>query len=122
MKDMNLLKINSQLNQALVNFPDTSLIDIIAEDSLFLMGKNLMDYSLLLVIEHVKDQKPDKVRRGQVFTQTQLGTRAGSNQVYHLAIIDYLQEYNLEKRIENLFKTKVLFKGQGISAINAKDY
>ena len=54
MKDMNLLQINSDLSNSLINFPEEDVINIlstISKDSKFLMSKNIMDYSLLFVIE-----------------------------------------------------------------------
>jgi hypothetical protein len=38
--------------------------------------------------------------------------------MYHIAIIDYLQEWNLNKKGERFIKTKVLLKNaDGLSAI-----
>ena len=43
--------------------------------------------------------------------------------IYHIAIIDYLQEWNLKKQAERFIKTKLLFKnGNGLSAIEPIDY
>ena len=39
-----------------------------------------------------------------------------SRYVYHLGLIDYLQKYNFAKKFEHFVKTKVLLKGEGISA------
>jgi hypothetical protein len=45
------------------------------------------------------------------------------NFIYHLGIIDYLQEFNMDKIAENKFKTFSNWKtGHLISAINAIDY
>ena len=37
--------------------------------------------------------------------------------IYHIGIIDYLQDYNLDKKLENLMKYTILRKGPGISAV-----
>jgi len=43
--------------------------------------------------------------------------------IYHLAIIDYLQEWNLNKMGERLFKTAVLLKdGRNLSAVEPLRY
>ena len=42
--------------------------------------------------------------------------------VYHLGIIDYLQNFNFEKVMENRFKTMVYKHGAEISAIAPKQY
>lgn len=42
--------------------------------------------------------------------------------IYHVGIIDYLQDYNLEKILENRFKMLKNKKGAQISAIEPKGY
>lgn len=57
LKDKNLLQINHDLDYPLVALPSNKielLKEAINSDSEFLRSHNLMDYSLLLVIEHVK--------------------------------------------------------------------
>ena len=41
---------------------------------------------------------------------------------YHLGIIDYLQEFNLEKKGENFLKSIINSAGAQISAIDPKPY
>ena len=43
--------------------------------------------------------------------------------IYHIAIIDYLQEWNLNKKAERFIKTKILLKdGKNLSAIEPVEY
>ena len=42
--------------------------------------------------------------------------------IYHIAIIDYLQDYNLEKKLENRLKVFINKEGAEISAIQPKEY
>jgi 1-phosphatidylinositol-4-phosphate 5-kinase len=43
--------------------------------------------------------------------------------LYHVALIDYLQEWNLNKKMERLLKTVVLQKdGKKLSAIEPSQY
>ena len=42
--------------------------------------------------------------------------------IYHIGIIDYLQDFNLDKKMENLLKQRILGKGEGISAVHPKKY
>lgn len=42
--------------------------------------------------------------------------------IYHIGIIDYLQDYNIDKKLENLLKYRILMKGSGISAVPPPDY
>ena len=56
MKDCNFIEINNDLNRSLIDFPEAkicSLQESIHFDSIFLRDHNLMDYSLLLIIEAV---------------------------------------------------------------------
>ena len=41
--------------------------------------------------------------------------------LYHIAIIDYLQDFNWSKKAENLFKSKIT-NGKQISAVPAEQY
>lgn len=42
--------------------------------------------------------------------------------IYHLAIIDYLQDFNLDKKMESALKTVINKEGAEISAIEPKRY
>jgi len=45
------------------------------------------------------------------------------NRIYHIAIIDYLQDWNMNKKTERFLKTKILLKdGKTLSAIEPKQY
>ena len=42
--------------------------------------------------------------------------------IYHIGIIDYLQDYNMEKKLENFLKYRLLQRGTGISAVPPSEY
>lgn len=42
--------------------------------------------------------------------------------IYHIGIIDYLQDYNVDKKLENFLKYRLMMKGPGISAVPPPDY
>ena len=45
------------------------------------------------------------------------------NEIYHIGLIDYLQRWDTNKKMERLVKTKLLNKnGQWLSAIEPKEY
>jgi hypothetical protein len=69
-----------------------------------------MDYSLLLIIESLSKQSVSKSRN--VFISRD-GLRA-----YHMGIIDFLQDWSFEKKVENRLKGK----GNKISAVPPADY
>ena len=56
-----------------------------------------MDYSLLLVIEQSGYSTHDS-------RHCLRSSEPGSKEVYHIGIIDYLQSYNFDKKIESKFK------------------
>jgi len=60
MKDRNFVEINNDLNRSLVNFSESQICDFseaIHYDTIFLRDRGLMDYSLLLVIEHIEEDE-----------------------------------------------------------------
>ena len=64
MKDNNFIEISRDLNKKLVNFSDNQIKkykNIIETDSLFLCNHNLMDYSLLMIIEFIEKNQHDNV-------------------------------------------------------------
>jgi hypothetical protein len=67
-------------------------------DSAMLSSKNIMDYSLLVTVSsgELPDNQPHYVYRS-----------SNKGQVYMIALIDILQEYNLWKKAETFWKTKV---------------
>lgn len=57
-----------------------------------------------------------------LFNRHKYGSISGKF-IYHLAIIDYLQEFNTNKKIESNFKILVLHRDKRlISAVNPKLY
>jgi len=42
--------------------------------------------------------------------------------IYHIGIIDFLQDFNLRKQGENFLKVKLLGGGEGVSAVPPKKY
>ena len=42
--------------------------------------------------------------------------------IYHIGIIDYLQDFNFDKKMENFLKYRLLMKGAGISAVPPPNY
>ena len=68
---------------------------MIKEDCKFMQTQGLMDYSLLLVIE--RKQKQEESRNCLV----------NGSDVYKFCIIDILQRWDLSKKMETFFKTKI---------------
>ena len=98
----------------------------------------LMDYSLLLAIEQVKRTRKvdDSIRitpssstrqivsdYAPTFTDRHRFKSSCGNFVYHIAMIDYLQTFNLEKWTESKFKIWILRRNDKlISAIEPEFY
>ena len=86
---------------------------MIDQDSSFLKEHGIMDYSLLLVIESLTSLESSK-RRNTICSETHA-------QAYHIGIIDFLQQWNFDKKMERCFKS---LKGSKIeiSAIEPNQY
>ena len=82
-------------------------------DSSFLKDHGIMDYSLLLVIESLKSREMS-TRRNTICSETH-------PVAYHLGIIDFLQEWNFDKKLERAYKA---LKGNpnDISAMEPNGY
>ena len=96
-----------------------------------------MDYSLLLGIETLKENDSDGLRKkthlineaieSEEVDVAELMARkhrfVSGNVVYHFATIDYLQEWNFNKKGERFMKTVILGKdGPTLSAIEPAQY
>ena len=108
-------------------------------DAKMLRDKNIMDYSLLLAIEKNPDFKdvngtmkssnsefltddisPELRRKHECLPYKWVSH--GGRYIYHISIIDYLQDYNFDKKAENFYKTIKNKKGAEISAIEPFAY
>ena len=97
-----------------------------------------MDYSLLLAIETCQDFALKKSTLGSMADKSTEDAPAemiakysrppykylshGGRYIYHIAIIDYLQDYNFDKKAENFYKTIKNKKDAQISAIPPFEY
>ena len=89
------------------------ILKSLGEDVSLLTKFNLMDYSLLLCVQKIKTPSITKQERKSIiqdFKKIQNPTdrhrflSADCKQIYHIGIVDYLQDYNLDKYLENLLK------------------
>jgi len=124
-KDKNLLQDVQFDKEIFLNFSpkDQKILNAqIAKDVELLREFNLMDYSLLLCVEkvepgtkYVKSKEPHRARHIYV--------GAGGTFVYHISVIDYLQDFNIDKKFENVFKSLKDRKNKLlISAVHPDDY
>ena len=107
LKDINFAEMQTDLKRPLfkcLSFERDAILDIIEADSVFLMKHNIMDYSLLLVLE--------EARTTSVINPSFINTEDTRNKLgyQHFGIIDYLQTYNNLKKAETCWKTQVLCK------------
>ena len=93
MLDINFLEMSKKVD---LNFDQREQLDcIIKKDSEFLGGHGFIDYSLLLVREPISF--PVKSSSRNIF--------ASKTMAYHFGIIDFLQDWSFEKRIEAWWKS-----------------
>lgn len=111
------------------------IYDQIHKDSDFLCDQGIMDYSLLMGVqssEYFVDASDVMMTRGvpsmaknghEESLFTQVATSVSGPSLYHFGIIDILQQWTFEKKIERFYK--VTFKRKdpdGVSAMPPKPY
>ena len=74
------------------------LNSIIKADSQFLMEHNLMDYSLFITVENTVGFSRSVTNRNRIHS-------SNFAEIYHIGIIDYLQEWNGQKKMERCGKS-----------------
>lgn len=104
------------------NVKETCVQGQIEKDINLLKDFNLMDYSLLICIERVKEGEKYIKPKEPHFARHIFVGESGKF-VYHVSIIDYLQDYHIEKKFENAFKSLKDRKNRKlISAVHPDDY
>lgn len=112
----------------LINFDPIQrgiLIIAMRKDVAFLRRLGLMDYSLLLCIEKCDSVSNKKLSLVSANSKSLAKKHRFITDkfIYHVAIIDYLQEWNLSKKGERFIKTTFLMKDKvGLSAIEPNQY
>ena len=142
LKDINLLSVKLKENVCKFSKADREFImNKIKGDAQVLMKHNIMDYSLLLAIEENILFNPPKagstgnptnpsqhsgelipLEEEEFFSSRHIFLSSNRQYIYHIAIIDYLQDYNGGKKQEHFFKTIWRGKDAEISAVPPKRY
>lgn len=109
-------------------------LDQVEIDTKFMESQNIMDYSLLLGIHNTRHiimgpgtSEELKLRKGAPFFAAKDGGMEAKiiegPGLFFMGIIDILQEYNTQKKVERFLKTKFLFKdSNGLSAMAPMPY
>jgi 1-phosphatidylinositol-4-phosphate 5-kinase len=84
------------------------LYDVIERDSFFLRRMEIMDYSMLMVIEQVTS-KVQAANRFENLSRNEYKS-CDNSLIYHVGLIDFLQHYTLPKRAEHYLKAEVLMR------------
>ena len=93
LKDIDFMKEEGIIHVS--NENKVKLSEIITKDSLFLKNLNLIDYSLLVI----KVKWLVAPRNPQFWSKYQrLQSSVDKDEYYHIGIIDYLQQWDLQKR------------------------
>jgi hypothetical protein len=148
LKDQNLLKMNQQNVWLRFNMKDRrKIMKVMQLDIKLMQTYNLMDYSLLMCIQEnpdfakVMNARTNRSMMSNPHNQSLLSNGSEMTEIrnrfegsrhkflskcgryiYHIGIIDYLQDFNFDKKLENLLKQKILLKGDGISAVPPPAY
>ena len=129
LKDMDYQWI-TQVERKLINFNVEDIKSIkrsMESDIVFFKRLNLMDYSLLfIIIENPNNIDPDYRQivgllddpkyKGHVYRSD------NKNYIYIIGIIDYLQKYNLRKRLETFIKGITVGKEKNMISAVEPDY
>jgi 1-phosphatidylinositol-4-phosphate 5-kinase len=90
------------------------LLTQISKDSSFFERLGIIDYSLLLGVHNLKGSKIDMTDIDHAYLSSD------GQCIYFIGIIDVLTQYNIKKKLENIFKLPIY--GNDISCIPPKPY
>ena len=121
----------TKVERKLINFKEEDITEItnnLNNDIIFYQNLRLMDYSLLLIIidfpnnidpdyKQITDLLEDPKYKGHVYKSE------NGDYIYIIGIIDYLQKYNLKKKVEHCLKAIIYGKDKNmISAVEPTFY
>ena len=78
------------------------------KDVQFMKSIGLMDYSLLLAVEKIDARPSFSLNPDTDPRQRKYQIASNDSATYHVSIIDYLQDWNMNKKSERLIKTLIL--------------
>ena len=127
LKDLDFLYLR-KIDKQFINFTKDAILQIVYEllqkDLIMLTDNNLMDYSILFFVFIIPDQKNEEEYKEVMdlfcdkLNEQRLYISRNSKYLYLIGIIDYLQEFNLKKFLENKYKTMLYGKEvMNISAV-----
>ena len=122
LKDTNFLQLSK--DSGLMDLPQhvaKRLIEQLKADSAFLASHGIMDYSLLLVVEERQERtNVDGCDRSISYKEPTKGRNCHQSRdrkfFYHMGVIDYLQTWDINKKIEACAKS---FLGKDKKMISA---
>ena len=131
LKDLDFLYMK-KVDKTLIDFTRNATSQIIEsllqKDLILLTDNNLMDYSILLYIFKVPEQSNEGYSKlfelfKDVLNQHRVYLSKNRKYLYLIGIIDYFQEFNTKKFLENKYK-KMLYGKEvaNISAVNPTIY
>lgn len=107
---------------------EQQILDSLEGDSTFLRDLKLMDYSILIGIEEIRHSESmydiQGLKRSSISTSSSHQFVSKCEKfIYHISLIDYLQTYNLRKKMEVVYKSRVKnAKTEEISSMNPTSY
>lgn len=126
LKDINYCELNKESKRNIIRLSSKNikfLNDILRADSKFLQSQGIMDYSLLLVTEKL----PVSHSASSGLNSPKFGRNSylsnDKKEAYHFGIIDYLQDWNINKKVEAWYKHHLKGKNKAkISAVPPEPY
>ena len=90
------------------------MYDIIEKDTEFLRSQGIMDYSLLLIVEQITS-KLQTAHRFENLSRNEYKSYDNS-MIYHLGIIDFLQQWTVQKKLEAFARSRILMRDPWLSS------
>ena len=122
LKDNDYIELSNKYPEYTINLTEQGILminNVLSYDLDILEEADLMDYSFFVCIAKKKDIKEEE---DKIIIKDRIFESINDDYVYILGIIDYLTEFGISKKIENIIKKMFNKKKYSMSCVNPKIY
>ena len=122
LKDNDYIELSNKYPEYTINLTEQGILminNVLSYDLDILEEADLMDYSFFVCIAKKKDIKEEE---DKIIIKDRIFESINDDYVYILGIIDYLTEFGISKKIENIIKRMFNKKKYSMSCVNPKIY
>lgn len=122
LKDNDYIELSNKYPQYTINLTEQGkfiINNVLSSDLDVLEQADLMDYSFFVCIAKKKDIKKEE---DKIIIKDRIFESVNDDYVYILGIIDYLTEFGINKKIENIIKRIFNKKKYSMSCVNPRIY